>query len=83
MDRIESAKGFYPVGALEDEARAEFVAKVRRMPPRIRDLRDQNTVRKRFMGEKWEGAGRLTDWLAYAEMAGFVEVKKRGGLVVL
>jgi hypothetical protein len=35
------------------------------------------------MGEKWEGAGRLTDWLAYAEMAGFVEVKKRGGLVVL
>jgi hypothetical protein len=83
MDRIESAKGFYPVGALEDEARAEFVAKVRRMPPRIRDLRDQNTVRKRFMGEKWESAGRLTDWLAYAEMAGFVEVKKRGGLVVL
>jgi hypothetical protein len=83
MNRVESAKGFYPVGVVEDEARAEFISKVRRMPPRIRDLRDQATVRKRFMGERWGDRERMSDWLAYAEMAGFIEVKKRGGLVVL
>ena len=83
LDRVDEAKGFYPVGVREEEARAEFVARLRRLPPRMRSLRDDSYARDKYMGEKWNTVGRLAEWLSYGEMAGFFQIKKRVGLCIL